>query len=178
MIHLAMLVVPFSLWVFPRGTLIPIMGGAVLIAFVVEFFRRSNKTFSKYFNWVVGRFLRPQEAQLVCGATYFLTASFLTILFFHQEIASCVLFILIFADSAAAFVGRNFGKRPILGKTLEGSLAFFVVALGIVLLSPGVPFRVGLTGAVTATIVELLPIPIDDNFTIPLAAGVVMEMLL
>ena len=43
---------------------------------------------------------------------------------------------------------------------------------------PGIPFRVGIVGAAVATIFELLPIPLDDNFRIPLSAGFAMELLL
>jgi dolichol kinase len=35
-----------------------------------------------------------------------------------------------------------------------------------------------LAGAVTATVIELLPIPLDDNIRVPLAAGAVMQWLL
>jgi dolichol kinase len=43
---------------------------------------------------------------------------------------------------------------------------------------PGVPTPVGLVGALVATVFELLPIPLDDNFRIPLSAGFAMELLL
>jgi dolichol kinase len=64
------------------------------------------------------------------------------------------------------------------GKTLEGSAACFAVCYGMTLFLPEVPFPVGLVGALVATIFELLPIPLDDNFRIPLSAGFTMELLL
>jgi dolichol kinase len=66
------------------------------------------------------------------------------------------------------------------GKTLEGSIACFVVCYGLTLIIPGpnLPFPVGLVGALVATVFELLPIPLDDNFRIPLSAGFAMELLL
>jgi len=35
-----------------------------------------------------------------------------------------------------------------------------------------------LAGAAVASFAELLPLPIDDNFTIPLAAGLAMALVL
>jgi dolichol kinase len=36
---------------------------------------------------------------------------------------------------------------------------------------------VSLSGAITAMIMELIPIPLDDNFKIPLGSGAIMMML-
>jgi dolichol kinase len=43
---------------------------------------------------------------------------------------------------------------------------------------PELPLVVGLVGAIVATVFELLPVPLDDNFRIPLSAGFAMELLL
>jgi len=84
---------------------------------------------------------------------------------------------LVLGDTAAALVGKTVGRVRILGKTLEGSLACFAVsflfAWGVV----GLPAWVAACGALTATLFELLPIPLDDNFRIPLSAGYVMKLL-
>jgi dolichol kinase len=64
------------------------------------------------------------------------------------------------------------------GKTLEGSLACFAVRHGSRRSFPDLPFPVGLVGALVATVFELLPIPLDDNFRIPLSAGFATELLL
>jgi dolichol kinase len=37
---------------------------------------------------------------------------------------------------------------------------------------------VAITGAVVATLIELLPIGLDDNLTMPLISGLVMELLI
>ena len=85
---------------------------------------------------------------------------------------------LILGDTAAAIVGKSVGRVRIFGKTLEGSLACFAVCYGLTAIMPGIPFPVGLIGAAVATVFELLPIPLDDNFRIPLSAGFAMELLL
>ena len=71
---------------------------------------------------------------------------------------------------------RFFGKSP-------GGYGGFcgVVSLGVcaVLVSAGVaPFHWGLAaGAVAAGVVELLPVPLDDNLTVPLASGTAMHLM-
>jgi dolichol kinase len=61
------------------------------------------------------------------------------------------------------------------GKSLEGSLACFVVsflfAWGVV----GLDTQTAALGMLAATLFEFLPIPLDDNFRIPLSAGYVMK---
>jgi dolichol kinase len=83
----------------------------------------------------------------------------------------------VLGDTAAALVGKTIGRVRVLGKTLEGSIACFVVsflfAWGVVGLDPSL----AACGALTATLFELLPVPLDDNFRIPLSAGYVMKLL-
>jgi dolichol kinase len=75
-------------------------------------------------------------------------------------------------------VGKTYGKTSVFGKTFEGSLSCFLACSAIAVVVPGVPTVVGITGALAATLFELLPIPIDDNFRIPLGAGFVMQLLM
>ena len=52
-----------------------------------------------------------------------------------------------------------------------------LVSLGVTLFSSTPPFGALVAGAVTAAAVELLPLPVDDNFTIPVASAAVMHLL-
>jgi dolichol kinase len=121
--------------------------------------------------------VRRHEAKQLLGSTYLLIAAVLTIELFSKEIAVAALGALVLGDTAAALVGKTIGRHRILGKTLEGShacfLVSFVFAWGVV----GMPAWLAACGALTATLFELLPIPLDDNFRIPLSAGYVMKLL-
>ena len=46
--------------------------------------------------------------------------------------------ILIVSDTAAALIGRKFGKHPFHGKSVEGTTAFFISALIVVAIAPKV----------------------------------------
>jgi dolichol kinase len=65
-------------------------------------------------------------------------------------------------------------RRPnISSKPLRKS-AFLFSALLIIWIYPGLNRLAGSLAALGATFIELLPIPIDDNVTIPLVAGAIM----
>jgi dolichol kinase len=130
----------------------------------------------------VGWLLRKSEYRGITGAGYYLLGSFLAVLLFSPTIAIAGMLFLIFGDFAAALVGTAIGKiRLFAKKSLEGSLACFVICLGVGLLlfwkvkpdwSIGV--RLALSGAIAATLAELLPLKINDNLTIPLLSGLAL----
>lgn len=80
-------------------------------------------------------------------------------------------------DAAAALVGRAVGRLRFRSggrmKSVEGSAACFVVcALAARALGFGWPGA--LAGAAAATVVELLPVPFDDNLWLPLVSAAVL----
>lgn len=94
---------------------------------------------------------------------------------------------LAFADPAAFLVGSRWGQRRLRpaagGRTLEGSLAFFVVsavAVGIVASIAGegaYPWRMGVACGLAGAIVEALTPSGWDNLTIPLAVATAYRLL-
>ncbi len=130
------------------------------------------------------RWLRPllksSEDRRITGATYLLVAAFLSFLLFDQAVAVAVLLFLSLGDPAAALVGRPMPGPRLFGKSPVGTLAFIGVSLlvGAALVAAGIaPFHWGLlAGAVVAGLVELAPLPGDDNLWVPLIAGTVMQL--
>ena len=59
-------------------------------------------------------------------------------------------------------------------KTLEGSLALFLIALAFAAWIVK-PLLAAFVGAVAATCVELLPI--NDNLMVPISAGLAMQLM-
>ena len=108
------------------------------------------------------------------GSTYFLFSTILTILLFPKFIAITSLLILILSDTTAALVGKGIGKIHLFGKTLEGSMAFFFTSLLIVWLYPNLNRLSGTLAALGGTLIELLPIRLNDNLSIPLVTGAIM----
>ena len=100
----------------------------------------------------------------------------LTLALFPYQIASFAIIALTLGDGVAALIGRIYGRvRPyfLLGKSIEGSLACFGVVFtasfmlahyyqlaGSLVLALGI--------ALTATMVEVLPLKTYDNLAIPI----------
>jgi len=178
-IHLSFILVPliYLYDVLPKRFIVRGLLAAVLVSLVFELARmhdaRVRLLLSRFFRDLV----RRHESKQLLGSTYLLIAAVLTIELFSKEVAVASLGALVLGDSAAALVGKTMGRVRILGKTLEGSIACFVVsflfAWGVV----GLPAWMAACGALTATLFELLPVPLDDNFRIPLSAGYVMKLL-
>jgi glycerol-3-phosphate acyltransferase PlsY len=103
---------------------------------------------------------------------------------FSKGVAIAVLWFNILGDAVSAIVGQRYGRVKFFKgkKSLEGSISFLVICIivGLLLcLSPRVDLTLSkiIVGAIVATIVEALPLPVDDNLTIPIGAGIVMELL-
>ena len=181
-IHLASLSIPIAYYLSPaswsrnweRALL-----AAVIVSLAIEVFRLNHPRIRSVFRHFFGELLRNHEEASLLGSTYLLIAVLLTLHLFDKPVAVLALGFLILGDTVAAIVGKSVGRIRLLGgKTLEGSLSCLAVCYGLTLLMPEIPFTVGLVGALTATVFELLPIPLDDNFRIPLSAGFAMELLL
>jgi len=174
-VHLATLVIPIGYALTSEETvlvfLIPFFICFLSVDLLRHFIPKLAFLFQRYF---FGRVLREEEGPTFMGSTYFLFATILTILLFPKPIAISSLLILILADTAAALVGKGVGKFRILGKTLEGSMAFFFTALVIVWIYPDLNRLSGSLAALGATVIESLPIGLNDNLTIPLTAGAIM----
>ncbi|MDR5695383.1 MAG: hypothetical protein QN198_07540 [Armatimonadota bacterium] len=124
--------------------------------------------------------LRERERRKLSAITWFVLASFLLALFASEKAAIAAWLYALFGDWMAAVVGTRWGKHRKGEKSLEGTTANLLACLFLALLvSPSLefPLAVAIAGALVATVVELIPLPPDDNFTVPFLAGFVMHFL-
>ncbi len=118
----------------------------------------------------------------VSGSVYLLAAATFCSFFFVREIAIVALSVMIVADAFAALFGKVYGMRKLRGKkTTEGTFAFVVSALAVMLLlNPlfAVTYK-SLIACFFATLAEVYndKIKIDDNFSIPVVVGVILTFL-
>ena len=176
-IHIAWAIIPLLYYYYlDKRTMIWILGIGTAVVFLGELLRMWVPIIGRLFDLIFGKIIRESEDTSFTGATYTLLGSFLTVLIFEKEIAIASLLILVLADSSAALLGRKWGKTPLLGKSVEGTITFFIVATVIVLVFPGLSRIPAFLGAVVATAVELFPSPVNDNLMIPLAAAVTMSL--
>jgi len=147
-----------------------------VIAIVVESVRLNEPRIGRLTLRMAGALLREHERTGLFGSTYLVLGALLCAHSFVKPVVVAAVLFVILGDAAAALVGRAYGRVQLFGKTLEGSVACLAVCLIIGVLMPGIPLRAALAGAVTAAVFELLPIPLDDNVRIPLAAGFAMRL--
>jgi dolichol kinase len=174
-VHLATLVIPIGYALMSEETailfLVPFFIALLIVDLLRHFHSGMASLFQKYF---FGKVLREEEKSAFMGSTYFIFSTILTILLFPKSIAIASILILILSDTAAALVGKWVGRVKIFGKTLEGSLAFLITSLLIVWIYPNLGRFSGSLAALGATVIEVLPIKVNDNLSIPLVAGAIM----
>jgi dolichol kinase len=144
----------------------------------VDFLRLRHPFFKRLFMEYFAPLIRRHERSALTGASYLLISSLVCALVFDKPVAVAAISFLVVGDTMAAVVGRTWGRVKLFDKTLKGSLACFVSCALCVLLVPHLPLWVGLAGAGVATVVELLPIPVDDNLRIAILSGWVMQVFL
>ena len=74
--------------------------------------------------------------------------------------------------------GLAYGRHKIFEKTLEGTLAFIgsVILFGFILYTTiDIPLIILISGGIAAPLIELLPIGVNDNFSVPIISGAVMK---
>jgi glycerol-3-phosphate acyltransferase PlsY len=126
-------------------------------------------------------FFKAQERYEVTGSTFLVLSSTLVFFIFDKEIAALALYCLAIGDPLAALVGRKDPRFRVFGKSLVGSLAFALSASAIgyaVAVHPDIPLAWWIVpGAMIAAAAEILPLPLDDNITIPMAGATAMTLL-
>jgi acyl phosphate:glycerol-3-phosphate acyltransferase len=186
LIHLSFLVLP--LWmlhpldVWPRGRsdfrnlLIVLVAGAIVIDLVRLHAPGVRLAFRRFF----GEMIREHEELSLLGSTYLLLAALLAIEIFPQPVAAAALGFTVLGDAFAAIAGKAWGRTRLFHKTLEGALAGLAACLvWAAFIGAGgyLPWTPLLLGALAASLIELLPIPLDDNLGITLFSGYVMKLL-
>ncbi len=186
-LHLGALVIPAGILVLGRAAALWVLVPLAAVAVALDVLRLRVRAVHRFIEWVFAPIMRPEEQPpfggpvVINGATWMCVTAALCALLFPASIAAASLAMLMVGDGAAAVVGRRFGRTryPFSEKSVEGSLAFFVTGL-----VAAIPFGAGAlsmpvlaAGALTAAAVEALPLPLNDNLRVPLAAGAAMLLL-
>lgn len=164
----------------PRKTLLITVGAITAVFVTWEVVRFTHSRVNQPMVSYLGVILKTKEASRPTGTSYLLLASLIAFLSFEKYVAiSCLLFLSV-GDAMATIIGEKYGRRRLFNKSLEGSLACLLVCLliGVIMVVGGkvMLLPVAVVGAVTATMAELLPFPVDDNLTIPIFSGGTMTL--
>jgi len=171
---------------FSHSQMVHLLGLVASVLYIVEQVRVKYPEFAKRFLPVTKFLIRAEEQLKESAMVPYLIAVLLTIITFPKEIALVGIYTLAFADPLSAIIGIRFGKNKISEtRSVEGSLAFFASTLlcSLLVLSRyygGVNFSIFFICIVLSTIttfIDLFPMKIDDNLTIPLFTSTILWVL-
>ncbi len=184
--HVSMGVVSVGLYHFVLGkvAVVSILVGLLVAFAAIDLSRRFSSRWNDLLvNSLFSKISRPGEAHRIPAATWYLTALLLGVLLLPKAAIELGTLILAFGDPAASLVGKRWGGRKLYReKSYAGSLGFLatgsLAGLGYLLwLGPAMTIwqavLVALVATVAGAVAEVFSNRVDDNFSIPLAAGAV-----
>lgn len=124
------------------------------------------------------RYNVESQHKMIMSPLYLAIGILASLLVFPEPISYAAIIVLALGDGFASLVGKKYGRHkiPKTCKTIEGSLTCIVCALAgaVFFVSPSL----ALIAAATGTLIEILPLPINDNISVPLGAGAITWFLL
>jgi len=178
-LHLLSSIIPLGyVWfIQDKEIMVVLLGCLSLIAILLEISRKKwdivESLFEKHFNFM----LRQSEFdEGLTGATWLLFGSTITLYLFPIQIAVPSLLFLTVGDAFAAIIGKGIPVGKIGDKHLSGTIAGIVTSCGIALwINQHLPGEIIILSSVASMLVEVAPLPMNDNLTIPLTGGLVMS---
>ncbi len=180
LIHLFNLAIPFSyLYVFPeKWVFVKLLSILMFLFIIFDILRHKVAWVKSLFTLFINSMLRSHEQEgKLTGATWVMIGAVISIILFSKPVAIIALIFMSLGDSAAGLIGQRYGKHKIWNKSWEGFFGGLFVCIIVGMNYSLLPMTISLSGAVAAMVMEILPIPLDDNFKIPLGAGAIMMML-
>ena len=186
-IHMLSLTIPICYWFLTKMEAIYILAPITLIALIFDIGRHNNEAINNFCNKFFGNILREHEkGKGLSGATPLLLAALLCIALFPKIIAISAIAILVICDTAAALVGRKWGRIKFLGKSLEGTLAFIFSGIAVIYIIKTLAnesqdfFIYGCLATIIAALLEVFSkkLHVDDNYSIPISFAVALWVFL
>ncbi len=126
---------------------------------------------------IIEKFERDEKRFVGYGSAWFVVGCLLSVVFLTDlnQIIS-IIWILGIGDGCSTLIGIR-GKRKLIynkKKTIEGSSALFLSTLPLYFIIGPTAIALG----VVCTLVESLPIPLDDNASIPIAGIILLSLMM
>lgn len=170
-----------------RSTAVVILGSVLGWDLVMETLRLRSPTLNQKIVRLWGPLMRSSEVDRLSGVPYYLSAAILAIGIFPKPIAVLSIVFLAVGDPLASLSGILFGDlgpRFKNGKSLIGTAVAVlscVIAAIVFLPAYGVGSWdlaiIALLGGLAGGTAEILPLDVDDNFSIPVVSGFALWLL-
>ena len=175
---------PIGMLLVPRVPAIAILTALALLAVSADLLRARAESLSGLIERWFGFMMRPSERGLkrertFNGATWVMVTAALLLMVFPAEIAAPGMVIAMIADAGAALVGRKVGttKWPGGNRSVQGTVAFLVTGAAAAAFFPGIPWPHRLAALGVAAVMEIPPLPVNDNLLLPFTASTVLWIL-
>jgi dolichol kinase len=182
-IHLSSALTPLIYTAISRDLALRILLPIAAAIIAIDILRQVVPRLRVFYDRRFGHLMRSDERWRLSGASHVMLAQVACIMLYPKPVAVTALFFLSVSDALASLVGMSVRSPRWLGKSLAGSGAYLVSALGLAIICLWPHLLAAVAGAVVAMVVEALPLRVfgarvDDNLSVPLAAGAVMWLLL
>jgi len=178
-IHLGNSVIPLSYYFFvqDRMTMVWILFSVTICFVTVDYFRSRIAWIQKWFRIFFSPMLRKHELEgKLTGATWAFIGGTISVFLFEKDIAVLALLFMSVGDTVAALIGQRYGKIKIGKKSIEGFAGGLISCIFVSIFFPSVSWINRITGSLVASLIELSPIPVDDNLMIPIMSGGMMTL--
>ncbi len=166
------------------NTAITFLGIILGIELLVETMRLRVPSVNEKIMKIWGPIMRTREVNRMSAIPHYLVATILVIAIFPKPIAILSILYLACGDPIASIAGIQFGHLSVRiapGKSLVGTVAgvctcflITLIFMSFMQVSFGIHLLVSLIGGVVGGMAELVPLEMDDNFTIPVISGFMM----
>jgi len=162
-----------------------IVMGLFVVILSGELLRLRFPTINEKIIKIFGGVIRSHEVDRVTGTPYYVGAVGVAIALFPEPVAILSILYLAWGDPISSLFGVLYGKEKLFrNKSVQGTMACFIVCTCMSLfyfsisgIAPGRVVLFSLLGGMVAAVAEILPLNIDDNFSIPMISGFFMWLL-
>ena len=166
----------------------PVAVTTLLIAFIFavgfEYGRLRVPHLNRVAIKVMGPVMRKHEIERMSGTPFYIGSVLLSVIIFPKLIAILSILYLAFGDPISSIFGilwGDYGLRFANGKSLIGTAAGMGICCGITFVTmlfnsipAGPAILIALSGGLAGGGAEMIPLEIDDNFSIPLVSGLAL----
>lgn len=166
----------------------PVAVTTLLLAFIFfttfEYIRLKVPRLNKVAIKVMGPVMREHEVEKISGTPFYVGSVLLSVIIFPKLIAILSILYLAFGDPISSIFGilwGDYGPRFSNGKSLIGTAAGMGICCVITFVTmvmnsipPGPAGLIALAGGLAGGGAEMIPLEIDDNFSIPIVSGLAL----
>ncbi len=183
---MGLMIVALYLGVVSQSLAVVLLGSALGLILLGETARLRIPALNERLVRASGMIIRQSEVDRMSGTPFYVASALLSIAIFPKTIAALSILFLACGDPIASLFGILYGKygprfsngKSLIG-TMAGILTCFTISFAYLRASGLTDVQVAVLsvlGGISGGAAEMLPIEIDDNFSIPVVSGFVLWM--